>query len=138
MIPKSASLTVVVLALSSSLALASASDMIRTGEEPTVDVSTGTLIVKSVNSPEDGFLVVHVMTDGKPVKVIGHAEVKKGENTGIPIILDTTPKAGDELGLMLHSDTGAKGKYEFGIDGSSEDAPMTADGEVVISKVSVE
>lgn len=137
MTPKSASLAAAILTLSSSLALA-ATDMIKIGEAPTVDVSTGTLTVKSVNAPEDGFLVVHVMTDGKPGAVIGHAVVKKGENTGIPIILDTTPKAGDQLGLMLHNDTGAKGRYEFGIDGSAEDGPMTADGEVVMSTVAVE
>jgi len=107
------------------------------GPDSTVDTSTGTLTVKLVTAPEDGFLVVHTMVDGRPGEAIGHAQVKKGENSGVPVILDTTPKSGDELTLMLHADTGTPGKYEFGMDGSTEDAPAMADGKVVMETVTV-
>jgi hypothetical protein len=134
---RSAVLLAGILGLSSGLALAQTDTIINAGDESTVDTSTGTLTVKSVNAPKDGFLVVHVVTDGKPGAVIGHAEVKEGENSGVPVILDTTPKTGDELALMLHDDTGTAGKYEFGMDGSKEDAPTMADGKPVMVTVTV-
>jgi hypothetical protein len=134
---RSAVLLAGILGLSSGLALAQADTIIKAGDDSTVDTSTGTLTVKSVNAPKDGFLVVHVVADGKPGEVIGHAEVKEGENSGVPVILDTTPKSGDELALMLHDDTGTTGKYEFGMDGSKEDAPTMADGKPVMVTVTV-
>jgi hypothetical protein len=134
---RSAVLLAGILGLSSGLALAQTDTIINAGDESTVDTSTGTLTVKSVNAPKDGFLVVHVMADGKPGEVIGHAAVKEGENSGVPVILDTTPKSGDELALMLHDDTGTTGKYEFGMDGSKEDAPTRADGKPVMVTVTV-
>jgi hypothetical protein len=45
--------------------------------------------------------------------------------------------AGDKLAIMLHQDTGKMGTYEFGMEGSKEDAPVLADGNPVMEMVTV-
>ena len=135
---KTAVLCAGILCLSSGLALAAADAEIRVGPDSTVDTSTGTLTVKSVNAPRDGFLVVYTVDDGKPAEPIGHAEIKQGDNPNVAVILDETPKSGDRLALILHDDTGRTGEYEFGVNGSQEDPPTLADGQVVMATVTVE
>jgi hypothetical protein len=107
------------------------------GSSMEVGVDNGMLMVESVTAPADAFIAVHVMTEDKPGEVIGHAPVKKGENKNVEIKLDKEPSVGDKLSIMLHQDTGKMGTYEFGMEGSMEDAPVMADGKPVMEMVTV-
>ena len=120
-------------------ALAQMSDMsiMAGGDAVTVAVPDDTLTIDSVTADADGYIVIHKVTDGKPGKVIGHADVKKGENKDIEVKLDEAVPAGEKLALMLHADTGAMGTYEFGMEGSKEDAPVMMDGKPVVEMVTV-
>ena len=51
------------------------------------------------------------------------------------MILDTTPKSGDELALMLHDDTGKIGTFEFSGPGTLDQPLMQNGGPVVASFV---
>lgn len=93
-----------------------------------------TIVVESVTAPADGFLVVHAVQDGKPVTPgsHGYAAVKAGENKDVRIELDAAPMAGAEYVVMLHEDTGEKGKYEFAEGMTDVDKPVTQDGKPVM------
>lgn len=93
-----------------------------------------TIVVASITAPADGFVVVHASQDGKPVVPgsHGHAAVKAGENKDVKIELDAAPTAGAEYIVMLHEDTGEKGKFEFGEGMTDVDKPITKDGKPVM------
>ena len=107
------------------------------GPSMEVGVAGGKLMVDSVEAPAEGYVVVHMMTDDKPGDVIGYAPVKSGENKNIEVKLDKQPNPGDKLAIMLHQDTGKMGTYEFGMEGSKEDAPAMAEGKPVMEMVTV-
>ena len=97
-----------------------------------------TLKVDSVKATEDGFIAVHAKSGDSAGDVIGYAPVMQGDNANVEITLDKEVQPGDELELMLHTDTGEKGKYEFGMEGSQEDGPAMADGKPVSKTVRVQ
>ena len=90
-----------------------------------------TITVPSVMATADGYLVVHPMQDGKVGAPIGHAMVKAGENKNVKVTLDSPMTAGQTYTLMLHQDTGAMGKYEFGMVEKTDMPVMMGDKPVM-------
>jgi hypothetical protein len=89
--------------------------------------------IDKVTIPVDGWVVIHPSdAAGKFIeKDIGHAPVKAGTNSDIPVTLTEEVKDGAKLHAMLHEDTGAKGTYEFG-KVAKADGPVVKDGKPVI------
>lgn len=110
--------------------------------EAAVDVSDqdsdgATVVIDSVVSEGDGFIVIHRDNDGSPGEVIGHAPVSDGENTDVEVTLDGDVEDGETLWAMLHTDDNTMGTYEFG-DVEGADAPVTdADGDIVMQSFTV-
>lgn len=97
------------------------------------DVSSGTVTASKIVSPANGWLVVH-RTDGKkPGPVVGHAPLKKGENTEVSAILTEPVKSGQKLMLMLHGEKGGNktGIFEYTL-GAKEDGPVKHEGKLVM------
>ena len=93
-----------------------------------------TVLVSQVMMPEDGFVVIHSVQDGKPMapQSIGHTAVKAGENNDVRVELDYAPQAGEDFVVMLHKDTGQMGTYEFGPGSTEVDQPVMSDGKAVV------
>ncbi len=115
-----------------------------TGPAPAVSVedqwvtNRNEVTVPSVTSPQQGWLVIHVDDEGSPGQVIGQAQVEQGSNSDVTISgLSRKVEQGETLYAMLHEDTGTEGEYEFEGPDSSEDLPVTADGEVVVKPFTV-
>jgi hypothetical protein len=127
----------VAVALGVSAGAESKTPIMAGGASMEVGVNNGMLVVDSVEAPADGYVVVHVMMGDKPGEVLGYAPVKTGENKNVEVKLEKLPMAGDKLAIMLHQDTGKMGSYEFGMEGSMEDAPVMAEGKPVMEMVTV-
>ena len=99
-----------------------------------------TVTIAEVETPRDGFLVIHASKDGKPVapQHVGYAPVKAGVDQSVKVKLDETPKPGTTYIAMLHDDTGVKGKLEFGPGHTDVDKPMMRDGKVVEKAFKIE
>jgi hypothetical protein len=93
-----------------------------------------TVVVGQVTMPEDGFVVIHSVQDGKPMapQSIGHTAVKAGKNSDVRVELEYAPKAGEDFVAMLHRDTGQMGTYEFGPGSTDVDVPVMRDGKPVV------
>lgn len=117
------------------MSTAAFADMSVTGGDQ--DVSGGSVTASSIKADADGWLVVHRTADGaKPGPVIGHAAVKKGDNSDVSAKLGEPVKPGEKLMLMLHGEAGGKkaGEFEYTL-GSKLDGPVKKDGKLVMSIV---
>lgn len=91
--------------------------------------------VAMVLAAQDGWMVIHANTaDNRPGPVLGHTEVKAGENMDVRVSLSPTPAEGDKLWAMLHVDAGQMGVYEF----PGADAPVNQGGQVVMTQFTVQ
>jgi len=90
------------------------------------------LVIKSVETPAAGWLVVHRSSGGKPGEIVGSMTVVAGTNSEVEIPLTAALEAGSEVILMLHEDAGAPGKFD-----SAEDKPVTEGGKPVTVEVKV-
>ncbi len=96
-------------------------------------VSGGTVSAQKVVADSNGWLVVHRTDDSqKPGPVVGHAPLKKGENMDVTAILTEEVESGEQLMLMLHSESGGMetGVFEYTL-GAKEDGPVKQDGGLV-------
>ena len=104
--------------------------------DPSVDVAdqqeqNNSVIISSVNSPENGFIVIHASNaNGNFAEVVGKAPVQAGTNQNVTVTLDqtNTVRAGNKLWAMLHYDRGTEGTYEF----PGADVPVIFDGAIVM------
>ncbi len=96
--------------------------------------------IAEVETPRNGFVVIHASKDGKPVvpQHLGYASVKAGVDQNIKVTLDHPPKPGTTYIAMLHDDTGIKGKFEFGPGHTDVDKPMMRNGKVVEKAFKIE
>lgn len=104
------------------------------------DVSGGTVTAEAITAGANGWLVVHRTEDGmKPGPVVGHAPLKKGENTNVTAILTEEVKSGEKLMLMLHGEDGGMktGIFEYSL-GAKEDGPVKVDDKLVMSVISAQ
>lgn len=79
-------------------------------------VTDNSITVNNVTLEEDGWIVVHADNEGSPGQVIGVSDViTAGSHDDVSITFNESAdvNVGDTLWLMLHSDTGAAGEYEF-------------------------
>ncbi|MAY63420.1 MAG: hypothetical protein CML29_14540 [Rhizobiales bacterium] len=104
------------------------------------DVSGGSVTASSIMTAQDGWLVVH-RTDAnmKPGPVVGHAWIKKGENTDVAAELDEDVASGDMLMLMVHGEEGGmkEGEFEYTL-GAKEDGPVKVDGKLVMTTITAQ
>ncbi len=115
------------------LAAAHAKQAVMAGDQ---DVSGGTVTAAKIVAADNGWLVVH-RTDGmKPGPVVGHAPLKKGENSDVAAILTEPVKPGEKLMLMLHGEGGGMktGIFEYSL-GAKEDGPIKVDGKLVMTVI---
>lgn len=97
--------------------------------------------IDEVTSPGPGFVVVHATdADGKALlpASIGATPVPGGVSRHVAVTLSEPVRAGDRLVVMLHTDSGAPGAYEFGPASIAEDKPVMHQGRPVAATVTVE
>ncbi|MCG6904913.1 MAG: hypothetical protein LJE68_19745 [Rhodobacter sp.] len=129
-------LTALTLTASAALAGGHAAPMVMGSDQ---DVSGGTVAAESIIAAANGWLVVH-RTDGmKPGPVVGHAPVRKGENSDVVAILTEDVKPGEKLMLMLHGEDGgmSTGIFEYSL-GAKEDGPVKIDGNLVMAMITAQ
>ena len=101
------------------------------------DVSSGVVAADKVMANANGWMVVH-RTDAskKPGPVVGHAPLRKGENTDVVAILKEPVQSGDMLMLMVHGEAGGKrdGIFEYSL-GATADGPVRMDGKLVMTVI---
>jgi hypothetical protein len=90
------------------------------------------LVIKSVQTPAAGWLVVHRSSGGQPGDIIGSMTVVSGTNSEVEIPVTAALEPGSEIILMLHEDSGAGGKFD-----ATEDKPILKDGKPVMTEVKV-
>ena len=81
--------------------------------DDTIMPNPRTVFISKANLPGDGLVIVRSVRGGsiQPAS-LGLAAVGPGETTNIVVRLKRPAKAGDELIVMLHADTGRKGIYD--------------------------
>lgn len=102
-----------------------------------VTVDGDMLTVGSLTSPQDGFLVIHVMDGDTFGDAIGYAPIMEGENETIQVELSETVESGDTVVAMLHEDTGETGTFEY-FDDPETDGPVMDGDMPVMEEVSVQ
>jgi hypothetical protein len=90
------------------------------------------ILIKSVETPAAGWLVVHKSDDGKPGDVLGSMTVVSGTNNEVEIPLAAMLEPSANVILMLHEDSGTKGSFD-----AAEDNPIMDGGKPVIAKVKI-
>lgn len=90
------------------------------------------LVIKSVETPAAGWLVVHRSNGGQPGEIVGSMTVVAGTNSEVEIPLTAALASGADIVLMLHEDSGTAGKFD-----SAEDKPVTVGGKPVTAEVKV-
>ncbi|WP_375580768.1 hypothetical protein ABWH96_07050 [Marivirga tractuosa] len=105
-------------------------------------ISQNTINVSNVNLDQDGWIVVHANEEGEPVvpDIISEPVfVEAGESSDIEVPLNdfSSLSDGGSVWVMLHTDDGEEGTYEF--DGANGlDAPITTeDGDIVMNEISL-
>ena len=81
--------------------------------DDTIMPNPSTVLIAKANLPADGLVIVRAVRGGsiQPAS-LGLARVGPGETTNLVVRLKSPAKAGDELIVMLHADTGRKGVYD--------------------------
>jgi hypothetical protein len=90
------------------------------------------ILIKSVETPAAGWLVVHKSDDGKPGDVLGSMTVVSGTNNEVEIPLAAMLEPSANVILMLHEDSGTKGSFD-----AAEDNPIMDGSKPVIAKVKI-
>ena len=103
-------------------------------------ISQNTIVVSNVNLDQDGWIVVHASEGNGPMvpDIISEPVlVEAGESNDIEVTLNdfSSLSDGTSVWVMLHTDNGEAGVYEF--DGANGlDAPVTTEeGEIVMSEI---
>ena len=91
------------------------------------------IVVKSVESPSEGWLVAHKAEGGQPGDIIGFMMIKPGSNAEVQIPLAGTLDPGAGIILMMHEDAGTKGTFD-----PKEDKPTMEGGKPVMAEVKIE
>ncbi len=83
---------------------------------PMLDDLSTVVTVPRVESPVDGFVVIHEDSGGMPGAILGFAAVAAGVSTDVSVELDRPVTDGERLHAMLHFDAGVLGTFEAGTD----------------------
>lgn len=104
-------------------------------------ISQNMVMINSVTMSADGWIVIHADAGGGPkVPDIISEPVWVGEGTNINVQVPFTSSAtlmdGQTVWVMLHTDDGVMGQYEF--DGNSDiDAPITENETPVMKSITI-
>lgn len=101
-------------------------------------LSGAAVAVARVSAPEDGFLVVHAGNSARNTidpPALAYLPVPSGVSTDLKLELRRTASGLTPLFVVLHSDTGRKGVFEYGPKNLGTDAPRAAAGDLVWAKV---
>lgn len=105
-------------------------------------ISQNTIVVSNVNLDQDGWIVVHASEGSGPMVpdiISDPVLVEAGESNNIEVTLNnlSSLEDGASVWVMLHTDDGEAGVYEF--DGANGlDAPITTEeGEIVMSEITI-
>ncbi|MBY5958399.1 hypothetical protein KUV50_09670 [Membranicola marinus] len=105
-------------------------------------ISQNTIVIPSMDVPREGWVVIHRDNgSGGPVvpEIISEpVSLSSGvnEDVEVPIKSSEALTDGETVWVMLHEDTGERGKYEF--DGGDIDKPFFTDnGSAVVSPIQV-
>jgi hypothetical protein len=91
------------------------------------------IVVKSVDSPSEGWLVAHKEKSGKPGDIVGFMMIKAGSNSQVQIPLAGNLDPGEGIILMMHEDAGTKGSFD-----PKQDKPTMQGGKPVMIEVKIE
>jgi len=93
------------------------------------------IIVDSVTTPVDGWVVIYKNNSLTPGSIVGYAPVYQGTNTGVKVALDAKAIKDDPtLWAVLQADGGAHGLFEWGIYSKTmADAPVNYQGQPVMA-----
>ena len=100
------------------------------------DLNSGVIMVDSVTSPVDGWIVVYKDPNNlTPGQLVGYAPVHQGANSNVKVTIDTA-KAGNlpTLWAVLQADGGTPGVFEWGLRGQPlSDAPVVENGHHIMT-----
>jgi len=99
-----------------------------------------TVTIAEVETPTNGFLVIHATKNGKIVapQHVGYTRVTAGFHQNVRVKLDQTPKPGTTYIAMLHNDSGQIGKFEFAPGHTNVDKPEMLNGKAVTKAFKIE
>jgi hypothetical protein len=87
----------------------------------------GRIVIGRVVSDHDGWIVVYTDEDGQKGEVLGYSSVPEGENDDLIVTINPL-HAGDALFVVLHTDDGEIGTFEFpGPDHPLENGSFTVE-----------
>ena len=97
-----------------------------------------TLIVPSVLTEADSFLVLHPFKDGTPVQTdyVGSTFVLEGRTDNVAIRLDDIPETETPFIIMLHRDVNGDQNFQFGDGVIVPDAPVF-EGNILIARATI-
>jgi hypothetical protein len=96
-------------------------------------LDTGIIVVDSVTTPHNGWIVVYKNPNFTAGEIVGYAPVYKGTNRGVKVTIDTA-KVGEQAMLwpVLHVDGGLQNIFEWGYNGRQfSDPPVFQQGQYV-------
>ena len=99
------------------------------------DLSSGVIVVDSVNAPVDGWIVIYKNPNLTPSEIVGYAPVYQGSNVNVKVTINTA-RVGDApmLWARLQADNGVPGLFEWGVKGLSyDDAPIMQNGQYILT-----
>jgi hypothetical protein len=99
------------------------------------DITSGVIVVDSVNTPVDGWIVIYKNPNLTPSEIVGYAPVYKGSNTNVKVTINTA-RVGDApmLWAQLQADNGVPGLFEWGLKGLSyDDTPIMQNGQAILT-----
>jgi len=101
--------------------------------------ASGSVVIASVVTPEDAFVVVHQSVDGKPGKRLGYTWVPAGTSTNVVVKLDPGVEVTADLIAAVHGDRGEPGELEFDMQNmqGSPDRPFFVNGAEVATVFAV-
>jgi hypothetical protein len=91
------------------------------------------IVVKSVDTPSDGWLVAHNDEGGKPGDIVGFIMIKAGTNSSVQIPLAGKLDPGAGIIVMMHEDSGTKGTFD-----PKDDKPTMVGGKPVVAEIKME
>ncbi len=105
-------------------------------------ISQNTIVVPSMDVPREGWVVIH-RDNGSggpkvPAIISEPVALSSGvnEDVEVPILASESLTDGETVWVMVHEDTGERGKYEF--DGGDVDKPFFKDdGSAVVKPIKV-
>jgi hypothetical protein len=99
------------------------------------DLSSGVIVVDSVNAPVDGWIVIYKNPNLTPGEIVGYAPVHQGSNMNVKVSINTA-RVGDSpmLWARLHADNGVPGLFEWGLKGLPyNDTPIMQNGQYILT-----